>query len=160
MESFRRKGDLLHGWGTLLGNGETPDKVWLAAGEMAHGWALARQGRPEAIGELQAGIAGMKMAIGGISVVFISALAEGYYHLGMTREAMTTIDEAFHEVGRTGDGHYTAVLHRLRGLCLSRDGDTGKARAAFEQALSLAREQKAGALVRVAQSDLDSLPAI
>lgn len=163
---------VLHRWmgdvdGALTIGAETREvskrygfSVWLAAGDMAHGWALARQGRSEGIDALKAGIAGMKMAIGGISVVFISALAEGYYHLGMTGDAMTTIDDAFQEVERTGDGHYTAVLHRLRGLCLARGGDTGKARAAFEQALALARQQKAGALVRVAQADLDGLPAI
>lgn len=32
MESFRSKGDLLHGWGTLRGTGEAPCAVWLAIG--------------------------------------------------------------------------------------------------------------------------------
>lgn len=33
MESFRQKGGLLHGWGTLHGTGETPCAAWLAAGD-------------------------------------------------------------------------------------------------------------------------------
>lgn len=32
MESFRRKGDLLHGWGTLHGTGEAPCAAWLTFG--------------------------------------------------------------------------------------------------------------------------------
>lgn len=150
--------------GALVIGAETRDvskrygfSVWLAAGEMAHGWALAKQGRPEGIEELKAGIGGMRMAIGGISVVFISALAEGYYHLGMTEDASATIDDAFREVERTGDGHYTAALHRLQGLCLARGGESGKARAAFGRALVVARDQHAESLIRLTQADLDAL---
>ncbi len=32
IESFRRKGELLHGWGTLRGSGEIPCEVWLETG--------------------------------------------------------------------------------------------------------------------------------
>lgn len=131
--------------------------VWLAAGEMTHGWALARQGRKEGIAEIQSSIAGMKMAIGGISVVFISALAEAYYHLGMHREALAALAEAQAEVQRTGDGHYTAEVLRLEGECLLRvsNSNAARARACFEQALAISRKQGAESLQRLASASLE-----
>ena len=93
--------------------------VWLAAGEMAHGWAQVMLGNNEnGIAELKSGIAVMRTAIGGISVVFLSALIEACVHLGMRDEALGLIAEALSDAERTGDGHYTAELYRLKGECL------------------------------------------
>lgn len=91
--------------------------VWLAAGQMTHGWARARIGDSEGILELETSVAGMKKAIGGISVVFISALAEALVHLGMHSKALVAVEEAFAEADRTGDGHFLARLHRLKAQC-------------------------------------------
>ena len=91
--------------------------VWLAAGQMTHGWARAKVGDSEGIGELETSVAGMKKAIGGISVVFISALAEALAHLGLRPKALAAIEEAFEEADRTGDGHFLAQLHRLKVQC-------------------------------------------
>jgi tetratricopeptide (TPR) repeat protein len=134
--------------------------VWLAAGEMAHGWALARQGNKEGIAELEAGIAGMKMAIGGISVVFLSALAEGYGHLQMYPEALAVLAQAKEEAARTGDGHYSAELFRLEGECLLKlpNGDAGQASSRFNEALAVSRRQGARSLELLAAESIARQP--
>lgn len=130
--------------------------VWLAAGEMTHGWALAMHGhKKEGIAELQSSIAGMKVAIGGISIVFLSALIEAYVHLGMYGEALNLIEEAQADVVRTGDGHYTTELHRLKGECLLAlsPANIMQAEICFNQALAISRKQNSNLLqLRVATS--------
>jgi predicted ATPase len=129
--------------------------VWLAAGEMTHGWALVRHGQKEGIAECKSGIAGMRAAIGGISVVFLSALAEAYVHLKQYDEALGLIAEALADASNTGDDHFTAELHRLKGECLLALSPTNAAQAesCFDQALAVSREQHAKTLeLRAAMS--------
>ena len=88
--------------------------VWLAAGQMTHGWARVMLGDGEGIVELETSVAGMKKAIGGISVVFLSALAEALVHLGERKKALAVVEESLGEAERTGDGHYLSELQRMR----------------------------------------------
>jgi predicted ATPase len=123
--------------------------VWLAAGEMTHGWALVKHGRrDEGVALLKSGIAGMRDAIRGISVVFLSALVEAYFHADLYREAQALIEEALIEAETTGDGHFTAELHRLRGECEIRlvGAPTPAAKDSFTHALALSRRQGARSL--------------
>lgn len=123
--------------------------VWLAAGEMTHGWALVRQGRAaQGLVELRASIARMRMAIGGLSVVFLSALVEAFVFLHQPDAALEIIAEAFSDIRQTGDGHFTAELYRLQGECLlARSGDDRSAGiACLETALDLSRRQGARAI--------------
>lgn len=135
--------------------------VWAAAGDMAHGWALARRGEARGIGLLESGIAGMRQAIGGISVVFLSALAEGWRHLGEPARALAVLADCHREVERTGDGHYLAELHRLEGECRLEcsaqppAAEQEAARRCFEQALAVSRRQQALALERLARAALE-----
>lgn len=130
--------------------------VWAAAGEMAHGWALARAGDQAGIALLESAIAGMRMAIGGISVVFHSALAEGWRHLGRPDQALLALTECQREVERTGDGHYLAELHRLEGECLldQSAANAAQARRCFRQAIEVSRRQHALALEALALRSL------
>lgn len=122
--------------------------VWLAAGEITHGWALAMQGKQEGIAELDSGIAGMRVAIGGISVVFLSALVEAFVHLKVYDEALGVIAEAQADATSTGDSHFTAELHRLMGECLLAlsPPDAAQAESCFGQALAVSRRQRANSL--------------
>lgn len=65
--------------------------VWLAAGEMAHGWALVMHGEKEGLAEIESGIAGMRTSVAGIQVPFLSALIEAYVYLEMYDEALRLI---------------------------------------------------------------------
>ncbi|HEX8961461.1 MAG TPA: AAA family ATPase [Rhodocyclaceae bacterium] len=123
--------------------------VWLAAGEMTHGWALVKQGRrDQGIAELNSSIDGMRAAIRGISVVFLSALVEAYLHAGMAAAALESAEEALAEAAATTDGHFTAEVHRLRGECRLRLSPLSHAEAKedFLRALALGRRQGARTL--------------
>lgn len=125
--------------------------VWLAGGEMAHGWALVRQGQAaQGLAELRAAIARMRMAVGGLSIVFLSALVEAHVHLRQGNAALEVIAEAFADIRQTGDGHFTAELYRLQGECLLSRGDDEKPAgiACLETALDLSRRQGAQAIER------------
>jgi predicted ATPase len=120
--------------------------VWLAAGEMAHGWALVLHGHSEiGIAELQSSITRMKASIGGISVIFLSALIESYIHLELYDKALSLLAEAQADEITTGDGHFTAELHRLKGVCLlgTSESNTKEAEACFSQAIVISRRQSA-----------------
>lgn len=159
---------VLHRWmddreNTLILSAETVEvsrkygfSVWLAAGEMTHGWALARRGRHEGIAELDSSVAGMKKAIGGISVVFLSALAEAYLHLGLYDRSLATVDAAKQEAARTGDGHFSAELCRLEGECLLALSakNARRAKACFDQARSISRAQGAKSLQLLAEASM------
>lgn len=130
--------------------------VWLAAGEMTHGWAQVRQGGNETgIVELQSSIAGMREAIRGISVVFLSALIEAYVALRRPAEALAVIADAMDDVDRSGDGHFTAELWRLQGECrlMLSSGNRAEAADCFARALGLSRRQNSTVLeLRAAMS--------
>ncbi|MDD2914372.1 MAG: AAA family ATPase [Gallionella sp.] len=122
--------------------------VWLAGGEMTHGWALAMYGKEEGITELQSGIAGMRSAISGLSVIFLSALAEAYVHLAMHDKALALISETLADAVSTGDGHFTAELHRLKGVSLQAlsPSNSKEAEACFDRAIAISRKQHAKSL--------------
>ncbi|TAK61312.1 hypothetical protein [Methylobacter sp.] len=120
--------------------------VWLAAGEMAHGWALVLHGHSEiGIAKLQSSITRMKASIGGISVIFLSALIESYIHLELYDKALSLLAEAQADEITTGDSHFTAELHRLKGVCLlgTSESNTKEAEACFSQAIAISRRQSA-----------------
>ncbi|OGA14170.1 MAG: hypothetical protein A3H32_18020 [Betaproteobacteria bacterium RIFCSPLOWO2_02_FULL_63_19] len=159
---------VLHRWmddreNTLILSTETIEvsrkygfSVWLAAGEMTHGWALARHGRHEGIAELDSSVAGMKKAIGGISVVFLSALAEAYFHLALYDRSLATVEAAKREAARTGDGHFSAELCRIEGECLLATSakNAPRAKACFNQARSISRAQGAKSLELLVEASM------
>jgi len=122
--------------------------VWLAVGEMTHGWALVMLGQQEGITKLKSSITGMRTALSGISVVFLSALIEAYVHLKQPNEALELIAEALAETVSTGDGHFSAELHRLKGVCLleTPEPNSEQAEACFSQAIAISRKQRAQSL--------------
>ncbi|MDD2915531.1 MAG: BTAD domain-containing putative transcriptional regulator [Gallionella sp.] len=130
--------------------------VWLACGEMTHGWALVMHGQTtEGIAEIKSGIAGMRATVSGIPVTFLSALAEAYLYLKMHDEALAVLAEAQADAAETGDHHFNAELHRLKGECLLAlaPSSAAQAEACFDQALAVSRQQQAKSLeLRAAMS--------
>lgn len=133
--------------------------VWLAAGEMTHGWAQVMHGQREGITELKSGITGMRASIAGISVPFLSALAEAYVHLEMYNEALGQIEEALADAVSTGDGHFTAELHRLKGECLLAlsPSNSAEAGACFNRAIAISRKQGAKSMELRATNSIERL---
>lgn len=120
--------------------------LWLACGEMTHGWALIIGGEVEqGIAEARSSIVGMRAALGGISVVFLASLAEAYIHIGKHAEALPLLEEALRDATKTGDRHFLAEVLRMQGLCLLAlaPDDTAAAEACFTEALQLSRQQQA-----------------
>lgn len=76
---------------------------------------------------------------------FCSFAAQGLAGLGKIPKAQDQIAEGIAELERTGERFNEAELHRLRGeyLLAQSDPDPVGAEAAFEQALSIARDQNA-----------------
>jgi predicted negative regulator of RcsB-dependent stress response len=61
----------------------------------------------------------------------------------MIRAALDRADEI---VAATGECHYQAELHRLRGVVLAATGDAGEAAAWFQRAIDTAGSQQAKSL--------------
>lgn len=129
--------------------------VWLTVGEMSHGWAQVMHGRQEGIAELQSSISRMRLAMGGISVAFVVPLVDAYVHLHQYNEALDLLTQVQADAQQSGDGHFTAELHRLKGVCLLgiSKRHTEQAESCFEQALVVSRQQRAKCLeLRAAMS--------
>ncbi|MDD2915532.1 MAG: AAA family ATPase [Gallionella sp.] len=130
--------------------------LWLACGETTHGWALVMRGqKKEGIAELCSSIAGMRAALCGISIAFLSALIEAYMHLKLHEESLSMLVETQTEAARTGDNHFDAELYRLEGECLLAlaPSNAARAEACFDQALAVSRRQHAKSLeLRAAMS--------
>jgi len=122
--------------------------LWLACGEMTHGWALVKCGQPDGLSEIESSIAAMQSALGGISVVFLSSRIEACVHLKRYDEALDGLAQALADAEKTGDRHFLAELYRLKGVCLlalSSD-NAADAESCFEQALTISRKQHAKSL--------------
>jgi len=137
------------------------------------GWALARQGQP------QAGIAQMRRSMDTYRVTggtvdtphLLALLAEAHWAAGEGEEALGALAEALAMAEQTGERVYEAEMHRLRGellLDMGRRGDgetrghgdkeagiktEAQAEACFRRALEVARGQEARSLeLRAAMS--------
>ncbi|MDD2924454.1 AAA family ATPase [Rhodoferax sp.] len=123
--------------------------VWLTVGEMSHGWAMVMHGQhDEGIAELQSSVSRMRQAMGGISVAFLVPLVEAYVHLRRYEEAHCLLVQTQADAQRCGDGHFTAELYRLQGVCLLglSTASVAQAEACFAQALAVSRRQQARSL--------------
>ena len=141
---------------------------WLAVGTLQRGWALAAQGQGEAgMAQIRQGLAAWQ-ATGTASAQpwGLALLAEAYGHMGQTEEGLRVLTETLTIVDKTGEGPYTAELYRLKGVLTLRQWPvahaTGhapipqplsphspaevEAEASFQQAIEMARRQRAKSL--------------
>jgi DNA-binding SARP family transcriptional activator/predicted ATPase len=119
------------------------------------GWALAQSGQvDEGIARIRQGLAVYRNTGAGMDQTHLLALlAEAHGIAGQTEAGLDVIAEALEAVHQTGERHYLAELHRLKGELLRPNGAQGAkseadsdAEACFEQAVQFARQQKAKSL--------------
>jgi class 3 adenylate cyclase/predicted ATPase len=119
--------------------------LWVAFGKMIRGWCLGAAGEAaEGITLLLEGLADSRTI--GCNVVlpfYLTTLGEIYGIAGRPDEGLETLGEAVELFERTGERWAEAETYRLRGTLLLTKGDPAAAEASFQQALSVARLQKA-----------------
>lgn len=118
--------------------------IWRHSGNAVLGWMEVQQGAGLGISHIQQGIDGN---YGGAQLLHVpymlTLLADAYRHLEHPTEGLATVAEGLSVVEETGIHFIEAELHRLRGELLRQQGATAEAEAAFQQALSTARDQEA-----------------
>ncbi len=84
---------------------------------MLLGWALAEQGQRErGIAQIRQGLAAWwTTGTEAYRPYFLTLLAEAYEKAGQAEEGLTLLAEALAIANKTGERHYEAELHRLKG---------------------------------------------
>jgi predicted ATPase len=131
--------------------------IWLAFGKLLEGWTLAMEGQGEV------GIAQISKAASDILATGMeqkrpfnqAILAEVYGNAGKFEQGFHLLAEAQASVKKTGERLWEAEIHRLEGkllLAMSAENQS-EAEICFQQALDVARHQKAKSLeLRAAMS--------
>jgi class 3 adenylate cyclase/predicted ATPase len=132
----------------------------LSYGTMHRGWAEAEQGRvDEGIAQVRHGLAARSALA---SEVFrpgmLSQLAAACGKMRQTDDARTLIAEALAAVERSGERHWEAEMHRLKGeLLLLASKNSSEAETSFRHAIDIARRQTAKSLELRAVTSLSRL---
>jgi len=129
---------------------------WLVWAMVLRGWALVEHGQAEeGIAQLREGIAGWA-ATGAVVLqpYFLALLAEAHARMAHVDEGLSTLAEALTIVERTGERYMEAELYRLKGEL---QVDPAEAEACFQQAISIARRQKAKSFELRAVTNLSRL---
>jgi predicted ATPase len=132
---------------------------WLALGNILHGWTLAEEGQTnEGIAQMRQGLAAYQ-ATGAASwrTCFLSLLIEVNWKNHQDEEGLTVLAEAFALVEKNDERFWEAELYRLKGELILQSAEgieqSATAEACFQQALEMARRQKAKSLeLRAAMS--------
>jgi predicted ATPase len=119
--------------------------LWLGWGRITKGRALAERGKlEEGIDLIYEGLGVLQSSESELQLTFcLALLAQTQGELALTPQGLATLDDALTSVCQTEERYYEPELHRLIGEPLLKSGDTAEARTCFEQAIEVAREQKA-----------------
>lgn len=119
---------------------------WLGRGLVILGWALGEEGAgQEGVTELRHGIDVCHSVADEVGIPgLLAALAEGYTRIGDALAGLPVVTEALTVAGRTHEASWDAELVRLRGEMLLPNLD--EAEPSFDQALAIARSQRARSL--------------
>jgi predicted ATPase len=123
-------------------------EFWSATAKVLRGLVLAEHG------EKAQGLALARKALIDKSAQTGSTLWEPFYlgfmaracdGMGQVDEALELLVEALHIAAETGERHFDAELHRLRGECLvaHRPREPGEAEVSFRRAVQVAQQQNA-----------------
>jgi predicted ATPase len=127
--------------------GEQGIHLYVAAGQIWHGWALARQGQPaEGIEQMRQAIVDFRATGTKVLLPHIGAmLAETLVEQGQLARGQAALAEALAEMHAGSDRSHEAELYRLQGEFLLRQEPAALAQAEawFRQALATARRQGA-----------------
>jgi predicted ATPase len=139
-ESLKRHADAL----VKLSN-EKGLSGWIWTGACHLGDALVLLGEyQEGIKQMRKGMAANQALDEWLFITgFMRSLAEAQLKLGRTEQALNTLDQAFIRVEDTGERHWEAELHRLKGELLLALDDRAGAEASFQEAIQVARRQHA-----------------
>jgi class 3 adenylate cyclase/tetratricopeptide (TPR) repeat protein len=116
------------------------------ASSMTLNWLRATAGSAAAVDALRSGVAayrGLGARVG--LTYFLSMLADACRAVGRVDDGLVVIEEAVREVEETGERCWEAELYRIRGELLA-SRDAAEAQRSFEQALAVARSQRARSL--------------
>jgi DNA-binding winged helix-turn-helix (wHTH) protein/predicted ATPase len=129
-------------------------RLFSTMGAIHRGWALAEQSRSEeGLALMREGLATLNAA--GIALrrpVFLALLAEVYGKIGQPAKGLDAVTEALAVSSRTGQHHWDAELHRLKGtLRLQAQRESApqdpaavkEAESSFLEAIDIARRQRA-----------------
>ena len=124
--------------------------LWLAQGQIQHGWALSMQGESrEGLRQLQQGLASWRASGARLWLPYaLSLSAEVFGKIGQPNAGLKALTEALSIVEATGERFWASELYRLQGeLLLQQSGDNAAAaEACFLKALEVSREQFAKSL--------------
>jgi tetratricopeptide (TPR) repeat protein len=127
----------------------------LAQGTVYRGWARSASGdAAEGISSIEQGIRDLR-ATGAVLTlpIHLPMKAEALYLADRTSEALEAINEAIPMAERLELGYFRAEMHRLRGVFLATLGaEETQIEAPFQEAIRIAREQKAVSLERRAEA--------
>jgi predicted ATPase len=128
---------------------------FLAGGEVLRGWARSSCGdTSEGLAWIEGGIE-LWRATGAILAVpyFLALNSEALHLADRASEALEAIREAEALIERFGDRHWSAELHRLRGVFLTAIGaEETQIEASFCEAIRIAKEQKSISLEKRAEA--------
>lgn len=122
--------------------------LWRIGASIARGWAHAQQGDAEGIAEIRRSVEETRAAMGGVTLVVLTPLADAFARLGLFEDALETIEEALRVGEALGDHHADAELLCLKGdaLIALAPENAASAIACFSQAAAIASLQQAAAL--------------
>ena len=128
--------------------------LWVAAGTILRGWALAEQGHiDKGIAQIRHGLSGYRAT--GAEMFrphFLALLAEAYGKGGRAEEGLNAVAEALDIAHETGERFYEAELYRLKGELLANDAwgtslpHGAEAAGCFQHAIEVAQQQSAKSL--------------
>jgi predicted ATPase len=125
--------------------GEKDLRGWLGMATSCRGEALVMRGQiHEAIALIREGMAiSEATSVELYKPVILRSLAKAQVNTGDLQEGLTTLEKALAVVERTGERHWEADYHRLRGELLDLLGDSVGAESGFTTAIEISRSQKA-----------------
>jgi predicted ATPase len=117
----------------------------LGSGTLCRGFALVGLGQQaEGMAELRAGLAAWNGVGAHLQETqWLGVIAEAHVKARQFDDALTALDRASQIATQSGECHYQAELHRLRGIALAETGEQAEATTWLQLAIDIARSQQA-----------------
>jgi tetratricopeptide (TPR) repeat protein len=128
---------------------------WLAIGSILRGWVLSVSGEPvEGISWIEQGIKDYRAPGSTLGLPYFLALkAEASFAANRSSEALEAVEDAEAVAQKCEVRHWSAELHRLRGVFLAAvDAEETEIEASFREAIRIAKEQKSVSLEKRAEA--------
>jgi predicted ATPase len=131
----------------------------LAFANMCGGFVLVGLGQQmEGMAQLRASLAAWGvMGARLFETQWLGFIAEAHVQARQFDDALTALDQAGQIAAESGECHYQAELHRLRGVVLTETGDADEGAAWLQRAIDTARSQQARSLELRAATSLARL---